>query len=134
MTRDAFPASVLILCGFLAFACADRSSQVQPSIELTTVPEAAAGGSERTAKITGRVAGARPGFHVVIYAKTNVWWIQPLTVQPFTPVAADGTWQNSTHLGTEYAALLVDGDFRPAPRMDALPQTGGSLLAVATAK
>jgi hypothetical protein len=63
-----------------------------------------------------------------------VWWVQPLTAEPFTSLGLDGTWHNSTHLGTEYAALLVDRDFRPAPRMDALPDTGGPVLAVATAK
>jgi hypothetical protein len=130
--RRAFPLSVLALWASLATACTGGDPQAQPSIEFTLVPEAAAGGSERTARIAGRVAGARSGSRVVLYAKTDVWWVQPLTAQPFTPVAANGSWDNSTHLGREYAALLVDETFRPAAKVEALPERGGSVLAVAS--
>ena len=60
------------------------------------------------APIGGRVTGARPGQRIVIYTKSGVWWVQPLTAQPFTTVEPDGTWKNTIHLGMEYAALLVD--------------------------
>ena len=46
----------------------------------------------------------------------------------------DGTWKNTTHLGTEYAALLVDSAFRPPDTTEALPKPGGSVIAVATVK
>jgi hypothetical protein len=29
-----------------------------------------------------------------------------------TAIQADSTWRSSTHLGTEYAALLVDAEYR----------------------
>ena len=105
-----------------------------PSIEFTTVPRAASGGAERLAQAAGRVTGARPGNRVVLYAKSGVWWVQPLVAEPFTTIEADSTWQNSIHLGTEYAALLVDRDFRPPATADTLPKRGGSVLAVATVK
>ena len=123
---------VLVLLA-LASACA-RDAAVAPSIVITVVPEAAAGGPERLARIAGRVTGAAPGHQVVLYARSGVWWVQPLTVKPFTTIAADSTWENSTHLGTEYAALLVASDFHPPETTKALPQAGGSVLAVATAK
>ena len=42
--------------------------------------------------------------------------------------------ENSIHLGTEYAALLVERDFSPPDTTDSLPQSGGPVLAVATMK
>jgi hypothetical protein len=83
------------------------------------------------ARIAGRVIGARPEHRVVLYAKAGVWWVQPLTAEPFTNVQKDSTWENSIHLGTEYAALLVDGDFRPPATTESLPRRGGPVLAVA---
>ena len=35
--------------------------------------------------------------------------VQPLTVEPFTKIQANSTWENSIHLGTEYAALSSSG-------------------------
>jgi hypothetical protein len=105
-----------------------------PAIHFTVVPPAASGGSDRTVRIAGRVTGGGPGHRIVLYAKAGVWWVQPLTVQPFTAVQANQTWENTTHLGTEYAALLVDGAFRPPDTMEALPGRGGEVIAVATVK
>ena len=69
--------------------------------------------------------GAAPGHRIVLYARSGHWWVQPLTVQPFTSVRPDGSWENTTHLGTEYAALLVDSAFRPPDTTEALPKPGG---------
>ena len=120
----------------IAFACGgDRpATRVPPSIQFTTVPPAAAGGSDRTIRIAGRVSGAAAGHRIVLYAKSDVWWVQPLTVQPFTTVQPNATWENKTHLGSDYAALLVDGSFRPPDTTESLPRPGGSVIAVATAK
>jgi hypothetical protein len=105
-----------------------------PSIEFTTVPEAGAGGSDRVAPITGRVTGARDDQQIVLFAKSGVWWVQPLTIKPFTPIDADSTFRNTTHLGTEYAALLVEPDYRPPATVDVLPKVGGRVVAVAAVK
>ena len=102
-------------------------------IQFTTVPEAGSGGSERMVRIAGRVTGAAPGQRIVLFAKSGVWWVQPLTAEPFTLVRPDSTWENTTHLGTEYAALLVDATFRPPDTTETLPR-GGSVLAAATVK
>jgi hypothetical protein len=109
---------------------------VAPSIEFTTVPAAAEGGPDKLAPIMGRVNGARPGQKIVLYAKSGVgvWWVQPLTVQPFTEIAADSTWKNTVHLGVEYAAVLVNEGFRPPATAGALPKPGGAVVAVAEVK
>jgi hypothetical protein len=106
----------------------------QPSIEFTSVPPAAEGGPDRLAPVAGRVTGARPGRQVVLFAKSGVWFVQPYRDQPFTKIAADSTWENTSHLGWEYAALLVSADYRPPSTVDPLPQPGGGVIAVATTK
>jgi hypothetical protein len=129
--RQVFALPLLIACACGGGRQADR---VAPAIEFTAVPPAAAGGSDRTIRIAGRVTGAAPGQRIVLYARSDHWWVQPLTVQPFTTVQPNGTWENTTHLGTEYAALLVDGEFRPPDTTESLPKTGGPVVAVATVK
>ena len=98
------------------------------------MPQAAAGGPERLAPISGRVSGARDGQMIVLFAKSGVWWVQPLTVQPFTKIEADATWKNTIHLGTEYAALLVEPGYKPPEKLAELPLTGGAVVAVATVR
>ena len=118
----------------IAGGCGSQLTPAEPSIEFVTVPEAAAGGSERMAPISGRVTGARSGQRVVLFAKSGIWWVQPLTVEPFTDIEADSTWKNTIHLGTEYAALLVEPGYRPPDTIESLPQRGGGVIAIATIK
>jgi hypothetical protein len=84
--------------------------------------------------IEGRVKGARPGQKVVVFARSGVWWVQPLAAQPFTPIQRDSTWKTSTHPGSAYAALLVDAGYRPPTRVNLLPAKGGAVSAVMTAE
>src|SRR5262249_7706667 len=68
---------------------------------------------------------------IVLYAKNGNWWLQPLVRNPFTKVnAKTKKWTNATHLGTEYAALLVDPGFHPAPNLERLPEPGSGIAAV----
>jgi len=116
------------LCLF-AIACGSRT--VTPSIEFTTIPQADAGGPGVLAPIAGRVAGARPNQRIVLFARSDEgWWVQPFRSRPFTDVGPDSTWKNSIHLGQEYAALLVDADYRPPATAEALPDRGGGVIAV----
>ena len=114
--------------------CGRESPRDEPSVQFTTIPPAAVGGSERVAPIGGRATGIRPGQRIVIYTKSGVWWVQPLTAEPFTTVGPDGTWENTIHLGMEYAALLVDDGYRPANTRDGLPPLGGGVIAIASVK
>jgi hypothetical protein len=63
-----------------------------------------------------------------------MWWVQPLAAKPFTDIAPDSTWKSTTHLGTEYAALLVDQGYHPPATVESLPSRGGPIVAVVTAK
>lgn len=115
---------------FLLNGCAFRNAATTPSIEFTTIPPAAEGGPDNVAPIAGRVVGGRPGQKIVLFAKAGIWWVQPTTNEPFTSIQPDSTWSTSTHLGTEYAALLVEPAYRPPTKLDTLPSEGGDIVAV----
>jgi hypothetical protein len=84
--------------------------------------------------IEGRVKGGDPRLQLVLYAKSGKWWLQPVFSEPFTTIRQDSTWTNSTHLGTEYAAMLVQAGFHPATALKEVPARGGSIVAVTTVK
>lgn len=102
-----------------------------PSIQFTQVPLAGPGGPIRLVTISGIARGVRSNQHIVLFSKADNWWVQPYTERPFTSIARDGTWSTSIHMGSDYAALLVDEGYHPAPRMDILPAVGGEVEAVA---
>ena len=119
---------------FLPNGCATRQAATKPSIEFSVIPPAEEGGPEKRAPIAGRVVGARPGQQIVLFARAGIWWVQPTTEQPFTSIQPDSTWTNSIHLGTEYAALLVQPGYRPPQTISALPAEGGDVVAVKTVR
>jgi len=114
------------------FAISCRSPTVAPSIEFTTIPNADAGGPGVLAPVAGRVKGARPNQRIVLFARSDQgWWVQPFRSRPFTEIERDSTWKSAIHLGQEYAALLVDADYRPPATAESLPERGGGIVAVA---
>jgi hypothetical protein len=130
-------ARILALLSFLVVlpnGCRSQKAQSDPSIEFTKVPPAAQGGRERVDTIAGRVTGWHPGQQIVVYARSGPWWVQPWPDQPLIPIQADSTWGTSTHLGFEYAVLLVEPGYQPPPTMDVAPTQGGSVVAVEVVK
>ena len=71
------------------------------------------------------------GSKIVLFARSGAWYVQPFADQQFTMIQPDSTWSNSTHLGTEYAALLVESEYRPPAASFELPHEGGGVVAVA---
>ncbi len=127
---------LLVVASVSLAGCHAGNTSAKPSIQITQVPSAGAGGKDKLNYIAGQVSGASPGQQIVLYAHSGngVWWIQPLADQPFTKIQPDSTWRNSTHLGTEYAALLVEPGYQPAMKALALPQEGKGVVVVVTAK
>src|SRR5262249_54471445 len=125
---------MLLLAFCIALNGCQQQNKIAPSIEFSKIPPAAQGGRERIDTIAGRVRNARPGQRIVIYARSGPWWVQPWPDRPFIPIQADSTWSTETHLGFEYAALLVDPDYRPLPTMDVAPTQGGSVVLVTIVK
>src|SRR4029077_809505 len=92
-----------------------------PAIVITKIPPAGEGDPQRMVPIAGRVDGAQPGQVVLLFAKSNVWYVQPFRNEPKTTIRGDGTWLSSTHVGAEYAALLVHDTYTPPPPLSTLP-------------
>jgi hypothetical protein len=121
--------SSLFVC-LLATSCS--SPNVAPSVEITTIPKADVGGPGVLAPVAGRVRGARANQRIVLFTRSDQgWWVQPFRSRPFTDIEPDATWKSAIHLGQEYAALLVDADYRPPATAESLPEPGGGIVAVA---
>jgi len=133
-----FARTLILILGTLALNFAGQGCHSQktnaPSIEFTHIPPAAQGGRERVDTISGRVRNARPKQQIVIYAHSGPWWVQPWPEHPFIPIKADSTWSTETHLGFEYAALLVGPDYHPLPELDVAPTQGSSVALVTIVK
>jgi hypothetical protein len=127
------PILMALIAGVLLTGCRSQKASAGPAIEFAKIPPAAQGGRERVDTISGRVVGARPGQQIVIYARSGPWWIQPWP-ESLIPIQADSTWSTETHLGFEYAALLVEPGYRPAATMDVAPAPGGAVVAVNVVK
>src|SRR5215472_1457982 len=106
-------------------------SRSHPAIEFTRVPPADKGGPDVMDVIEGRVKGAKPGQQIVVFAHGEVWWAEPRLGSLFTKIQLDSKWTTPTHLGTEYAAVLVEPGYQPPFVADALPKEGGPVAAVA---
>jgi hypothetical protein len=124
----------LLMVVWLASGCGSRESPSEPGITFTKIPPAAQGGRERTDTIAGKVSIARAGQHIVVYARSGPWWVQPWPSSPLIDIQSNSTWSTSTHLGFEYAALLVEPGYQPAPTMDVLPAKGGAVAVVTSVK
>jgi len=119
------------VCAVFLAGCHSPKADSAPSIEFTRIPQADPGGREKNDIIEGLVKNGRAGQRLVLYAHAGRWWVQPLVSHPFTTPKKDSKWTNVTHLGTEYAAVLVAPGYQPASVLDAIPPVGGDVLAVA---
>lgn len=122
-------ASIVLVASVGTWACVGR--QPEPTITFTRVPAAARGGPDLLDTIEGRVANARPGQRLVLYARGSVWWVQPTPNRPYTEIRDDATFVARTHLGTEYAALLVEPEHQPPTTLETLPGEGGTVVRLA---
>ena len=129
--RQRWRAIFLALVSVLLVGCHLKDSR-KPSLQMTRVPPANAGGPEQLDYIEGRTRDARPEQQIVLYAHSGIWYVQPFANRPFTKIQADLTWKNSTHLGTEYAALLVEPGYHPESKIESLPKEGNGVVAVVT--
>ena len=125
---------IFLLVACLLLGGCSRSANSPPTIVFSRIPKADKGGPDKVDAIEGSVTGNRPGQRIVLYARSeDLWWIQPFTEHPFTEIL-DFRWKNKTHLGTDYAALLVDPGFKPPQTAENLPTAGGGVAAVASVK
>jgi hypothetical protein len=125
---------LLAVCLSLS-GCRTFVRKEKPLVEITRSPSADPGGPARLDYIEGRARGGGPGAQVVLYThSSDIWWVQPFANQVFTRIQPDSTWRNWTHLGIEYAALLVEPGYHPALKLAALPGTGNGVDAITIVK
>jgi hypothetical protein len=106
------------------------SADTEVAITITHAPPAG-GGPGRMEPIAGRAVGKDVRrYRVVIFSYTDRWYVQPFVAAPFTEIRADGTWASRIHLGTEYAALLVDAPYKPPATAFGLPPLGQGVVAI----
>jgi len=134
LIRGFLQRSLLVVLCIALSSCQWHKANSAPFIEFTQIPPAAQGGRERVDTISGRVRNARPRQQIVIYAHSGQWWVQPWSDHPLIPIKADSTWSTETHLGFEYAALLVEPVYHPLPMTDVTPTQGGSVVLVTIVK
>lgn len=120
----------LLLVALLA-SCSWLRDDGKPSIKFTRVPPEDKGGAQILDTINGRVRNHRPEHRVVLFARSGAWYVQPYADQPFTTIQPDSTWTSPTHLGTEYAALLVEPGYIPPVYVAELPHEGSGVVAFA---
>jgi hypothetical protein len=113
-------------------ATTQSMSQDLPVIRITLVPPYdPVGRPTSSAEIEGRVEALDPtSFRVVIYAFTDIWYVQPIAAAPFTEIGQDGSWSTWTHTGTQYAVILVKPTFQPQSSTHNLPAVGGDVVAI----
>lgn len=134
---DRFASLQVALCLSFCAALTNCRSPIRtaaPAIQFTRIPPAGDGTPYVMNEISGRVAGARPGDRIVVYALSGVWWVQPMAQKPFATIALDSTWTCSTHPGAEYAALLVGPAYNPPLTVNTLPKTNDLVRALAVVK
>lgn len=113
---------------------ADFFTSPPPLIEISRAPRCVAG-LDVMPSIGGRVYGIprseRRSYGVVLYARTNQWYVQPFVDRPLTRIRRSLIWANRTHPGEVYSALLVREGYLPSPTLQQLPEPDGDVLAVA---
>lgn len=126
---------LLMVCVAAAGCRSGTGPKVVPKISFTQVPVSNPGDHDQQDVTEGTVRGAMPGQRIVLYSKAGaLWWLQPLLTAPFTAISSSQSWGNETHLGTEYAALLVDPSYHPAAALAKMPEPGGPVSAVAVTR
>lgn len=117
---------------FVLSACRPQSATSTPTIVFSQVPAENSDAPEQARIIAGRVTGARAGQRIVLYARNDGrWGVQPYSGEPFTKIEDDGGWAGSTHLGSDYAALLAEPGYSPPELTESLPAVGPGVAALA---
>lgn len=98
-------------------------------INLTPVIDSL-GGDEKFDTISGEVKIDSPeNYRIVIYAYTNMWYIQPSFNKPFTDII-EGEWTTETHLGKKYAVILVKKEYEPENMIFNLPEKSDNIIEI----
>ena len=95
-----------------------------PTIEITAASNT---GERRIEGVAGNIDARE--IHVVLWAKTDRWYVQPLVEAPITEVCSDGSWSNWSHGWGRMLALLVDRSYVPGTTRMYHPSTDAGVVA-----
>ena len=127
--------ALLFAVCLLLDACHSQTPNSVPAVVFDKIPQADIGGPDKIGAIEGHVTGVQAGQQIVLYAKSQeLWWVQPFAEKPYTPIQSSSKWSSQTHLGTEYAALLVSPGYKPPRTTETLPAPGPGIASVAVVK
>lgn len=80
-------------------------------------------------RISGRVGGTiLPSHRVVLWAKTDRWYVQPFVADPYTEII-DGEWSSFTHPWSRIVALLIDETYEPGATRSYHPAADPGVIA-----
>jgi hypothetical protein len=116
----------------ISISLVPAQSNSRAKIRITRIPAySVIGGPDQVGLIKGTATGISDcqDCRVVLFARTNQWWVQPSADAPYTPIV-NGNWQSETHLGAEYAAVLARPSYKASPTVESLPTLGGNILAI----
>ncbi len=65
---------------------------------------------------------------IVLWAKTDRWYVQPSIAEPYTIIQSDGTWSSFTYPWDRIVALLVDSSYVPGSIRDYHPSLDPGVL------
>lgn len=103
------------------------------SVRVDQWPPVGPGGSGQTAWIKGLVNASDPAkCFVVVYAFTDMWYVQPSRQSPLTRVSKSGEWRVQTHLGSRYTVFVVEAGYQPPGKSEWTPPVGGLVVASTT--
>src|SRR5215813_10317127 len=123
---------LLLTSCFVLVSCHTQAPNATPTVVFDKIPRADIGGPDKLGTIEGHVTDVRTGQQIVLYAKSQeLWWVQPFTEKPYTQIQSNSKWSSQTHLGTEYAALLVNPGYKPPRTTESLPIAGSGIASVA---
>ena len=95
-----------------------------PTIEITAASNT---GERRIEGVAGNIDARE--MHVVLWAKTDWWYVQPPVEAPITEVCSDGSWSNWSHAWGRMVALLVDDTYVPGATRTYHPSTDAGVVA-----
>lgn len=67
-------------------------------------------------------------YKVVLWAKTDRWYVQPSYAEPFTPIFISGLWSNATNPWDRIVALLVDTTYIPGSVREEHPSAANGVI------
>lgn len=142
MLRGTMARTAILCVGLAAMLTANTACPTKPSLPDGDPPPTrpVVGDLSEPPAVTitdagsGRIKGSANNLdtrthQIVIWAKTDKWYVQPFIDSPYTAVGTDGRWESFTHPWNRILALLVDESYDPGATRTYHPSSDEGVLA-----